>query len=66
MEGRREGLGRRSWGRCGGATIADDRELAGVVQTGAMVHGFQNREHQGDAGKKANSPRNKMRPRGGW
>jgi hypothetical protein len=65
MEGRREGLGRRSWGRGGGTAIADDRELTGVVQTSAMVHGFQNREHRGDAGKKANSPRNKIRPRGG-
>jgi hypothetical protein len=30
-----------------------------------MVHGFQNREHRGDAGRKANSPRNKIQPRDG-
>jgi hypothetical protein len=44
--------------------MAGDRELAGVGVTDAMVHGFQNREHRGDAGRKANSPRNKIRPRG--
>jgi hypothetical protein len=45
--------------------MAGDRELAGVVRTGAMVHGFQNREHRGDEGRKANLPRNKIRPQGG-
>jgi hypothetical protein len=45
--------------------IGYDRELAGVVLTAAMVHGFQNREHRGYAGRKANSPQNKIQPRGG-
>jgi hypothetical protein len=44
--------------------MAGDRDLAGVGLTDATVHGFQNREHRGDAGRKANSPRNKIRPRG--
>jgi hypothetical protein len=44
--------------------MAGDRELAGVGLTDAMVHGFQNREPRCDAGRKANSPRNKIRPWG--
>jgi hypothetical protein len=41
-EGKREGLGRRSWGRCGGTAIAGDQELAGVARPSSTGHGSMN------------------------
>jgi hypothetical protein len=56
-EGKREGLGRRSWGRCGGAAMPDGGELAGVTQSGTTGHGSTNREHWEREETKANSHR---------
>jgi hypothetical protein len=66
LDGRgRERNSRRRVGRTRRRCHCRRWKLAGVAQTGAMVHGFQNREHRGDAGRKANSPRNKIQPRDG-
>jgi hypothetical protein len=43
----------------GGATIIGDRELAGVAQSGATVHCFQNGEYRGEVEKKARPCRGK-------
>jgi hypothetical protein len=45
-----------------GSAIADDLKLARFIQTGATVHGFQNREYQKKAEKKTRPFRGKSRP----
>jgi hypothetical protein len=62
-EGKREGLGRRSWGRCGGAAIASDRELAGVARPGSTGHGSTNRWYREKAEAKAITIMRLARPR---
>jgi hypothetical protein len=64
-KGREREARRQSWGRTRRRCHCRRWKLAEVTQTGAMIHGFQNREHRGDAGRKANSPRNKIQPRDG-
>ena len=44
--------------------MTDGKNLAGVLGSGATVHGSKNREHQGVAGVLANSSRLRRRPEG--
>jgi hypothetical protein len=59
MGGEEKGVTARVGGGDGGSAIAGDLKLAGVVQTGATVHGFQNREYQKKAEKKTRPFRGK-------
>jgi hypothetical protein len=63
MEGEERGAAAGVGGGDGGSAIAGNRKLAGVVQTGATVHGFQNWEYRKKAEKKTRPLRGKSRPK---
>jgi hypothetical protein len=62
MGGEERGAAAGVGGGDGGSAIVGDLKLAGVVQTGATMHGFQNREYRKKAEKKTHPFRGKSRP----
>jgi hypothetical protein len=62
MGGEERGAAAGVGGGDGGSAIAGDLKLARVVQTGATVHGFQNREYRKKAEKKTHPFRGNSRP----